>query len=760
MAVTLKQAYGLNGPGDNIWHYSGGFYYSSSLFNNNTGANLSIDTIKFGYPVIKIPTTGSGIYRYFPGYSGKTIHVSFDCYTTDYDLTFVHPLNEGGISTDYGGDLFCPKGSWKRLWVTSTVTRDFSIVFYPSVIGSLTFYLRNFKVCECDSSITYPLSYTPNMISDPVAATIPGNGIYTSISTSVLNNLKSLNALTRNWSNFFGGKSIYWYADRAASFRANDSNPGQLNLSPWWSFTPEYRHSWVNDPYVGYCMEVQHVSGNIGNWQLNCYPDISNYRGHNLVFYIVAKKMTASSNFNFGVWNTHVSLITATSPYIDLGNDWKLYYAQINDPNIGQLNNNATGINTVAGTMRFAHIGIVQDGTIPSNFNYLDSYSKLDYDISSEVIQHYTAYTYSSNVRKRTRTQLARGMSAKGALSDWFSINSFAESETAPYTDYGAWSYSDPVRTRTITYRWADGATNSGGTQTQTATQSTTYSAWTYYNNNSYRTRAATPTFIYSDTTRYGTAVTERQNGTQSLGVWSYSVTYDSATRSRSISYIYNDITQAGGVDGPYGGSIQSTITTGYSNWTYSSDNTHRTRTFVYQRVWTWGDDTRTINSAPQQQYQDQKYQDVTIAGPFVRCEGTLTVRYENRTIYHAYLQDSGQEEVVYDATTEKILSREYIPGSCGYDPTPVSISISSSFFGTALTTSSSSIAPETIFIEVALLDSSGSIMQILNCDISKGNSMGETTWYGQTPSQVGVYSVNGSKSSPVDGPTGYIYTF
>ena len=119
-------------------------------------------------------------------------------------------------------------------------------------------------------------------------------------------------------------------------------------------------------------------------------------------------------------------------------------------------------------------------------------------------------------------------------------MSSNSQSETAQYTDYGAWTYSDPKRTRTVTYRWSDGATNSGGTQTQTATTSTNYSAWTYSSDNSYRTRTATPVYTYTDTTRYGTATSQRENGTVSYGTWSYS----GITRTRTVSYVYSDVTK------------------------------------------------------------------------------------------------------------------------------------------------------------------------------------------------------------------------
>ena len=173
--------------------------------------------------------------------------------------------------------------------------------------------------------------------------------------------------------------------------------------------------------------------------------------------------------------------------------------------------------------------------------NELASWEGFKYQISSRTRTiDTTEWSYSGNVRTKGTLNQQKILYSDGSASDWTTMSSNSQSETAQYTDYGAWTYSDPKRTRTVTYRWSDGATNSGGTQTQTATTSTNYSAWTYSSDNSYRTRTATPVYTYTDTTRYGTATSQRENGTVSYGTWSYS----GITRTRTVSYVYSDVTK------------------------------------------------------------------------------------------------------------------------------------------------------------------------------------------------------------------------
>ena len=173
--------------------------------------------------------------------------------------------------------------------------------------------------------------------------------------------------------------------------------------------------------------------------------------------------------------------------------------------------------------------------------NELASWEGFKYQISSRTRTiNTTEWSYSGNVRTKGTLNQQKILYSDGSASDWTTVSSNSQSETAQYTDYGAWTYSDPKRTRTVTYRWSDGATNSGGTQTQTATTSTNYSAWTYSSDNSYRTRTATPVYTYTDTTRYGTATSQRENGTVSYGTWSYS----GITRTRTVSYVYSDVTK------------------------------------------------------------------------------------------------------------------------------------------------------------------------------------------------------------------------
>lgn len=229
--------------------------------------------------------------------------------------------------------------------------------------------------------------------------------------------------------------------------------------------------------------------------------------------------------------------------------------------------------------------------------------------------------------------------------------------------DYGAWSYSDPNRSRTVT-PWeydvfVDGTVSekrygTAYTQTQTASVSYNYGAWTY--NNPTRTRYVTPVYTYSDITRTGTAYPESQTAsttTQQDGYWNgacgtnyYYVDYP---KLRAV-YTYSDTVQYGGW---YNGAARSQRIDGSCGWT---------RAWRVTADWANTGETCDANG--------------TLNG--YSCDGTYTVRYYRQRQIQSYCYPDGSgstsTQTYYRAGAQ--YSKTQVNGQCGYSAT-VTVKIS-----------------------------------------------------------------------------------
>lgn len=516
--------YSLGATSGNLLPNSGGIYYDS-VFNTVSGVSSTYQNAgDTGVPEIKIVSAGehadAGIY-YRTGnttvynqlicQADHTYNVSFWAFSNKTGTsTFLNPLIEGQ-STIHGSSLSVPNGVWTKVWCTATITKACNTVIVLTGLplnANTTFYIKDVRVTRCTPEDTYWMAWIPSSNGAEQNERLPD--------IATVNTLLDLHQNAR---------STY-------PFQNSLLNSPQTSLS--WS-------RGVN-PVTG--IQILSNTSSTENYSYSSYFTIP----ANTKFYLSFWAQCSTNLKGADVYilpDDYVNKGLVVKDQLPLNQTYTLYRYEFTSPStwgdsvpvrIRFDNNGSNDGNEARLYLKDVNISLDIDHS-----NELASWEGFKYQISSRTRTiDTTEWSYSGNVRTKGTLEQQKILYSDGSASDWTTISSNSQSETAQYTDYGAWTYSDPKRTRTVTYRWSDGATNSGGTQTQTATTSTNYSAWTYSSDNSYRTRTATPVYTYTDTTRYGTATSQRENGTVSYGTWSYS----GITRTRTVSYVYSDVTK------------------------------------------------------------------------------------------------------------------------------------------------------------------------------------------------------------------------
>lgn len=521
---TNCSLYSLGNITGNLLPNSGGLYYKDA---KPTTDSLSITYQNSGnteVPEIKIVAGGAHIetgiyfststtitYNRIICQAGYTYNVSFWAFSNKSGTsTFLNPLSEG-LGTLHGSSLLVPNGTWTKVWSTATIARGCNVVIalkdLPLGVNT-TFYVKDIRVTRCTPEDTYWMAWIPSFNSAEQNERLP--------------DIAEVNTLLDLHQN------------------ARSTYPFQNSLLD----NPQTSLTWSRgvDPVTG--IQILANTASTENHSYSSYFNIPS----NTKFYISFWAQCSTNIKGADVYilpDDYPNKGLVVKDGLPLNQTWTLYRYEFTSP--------STWGDNVPVRIRFDNNGskdvyesrlYLKDVNISLDIdhsNELASWEGFKYQISSRTRTiDSTEWSYSGNVRTKGTLEQQKILYSDGSASDWTTISSNSQSETAQYTDYGAWTYSDPKRTRTVTYRWSDGATNSGGTQTQTATTSTNYSAWTYSSDNSYRTRTATPVYTYTDTTRYGTATSQRENGTVSYGTWSYS----GITRTRTVSYVYSDVTK------------------------------------------------------------------------------------------------------------------------------------------------------------------------------------------------------------------------
>lgn len=521
---TNCSLYSLGNITGNLLPNSGGLYYkdakpatdSLSITYQNSG-NTEVPEIKivaggaYAKTGIYFNTSTTITYNRIICQAGYTYNVSFWAFSNKSGTSnFIDPLEEG-LGTAHGSSLLVPNGTWTKVWSTATITGGCNVVIglkdLPLGVNT-TFYVKDIRVTRCTPEDTYWMAWIPSFNSAEQNEKLP--------------DIAEVNTLLDLHQN------------------ARSTYPFQNSLLD----NPQTSLTWSRgvDPVTG--IQILANTASTENYSYSSYFNIPS----NTKFYISFWAQCSANIKGADVYilpDDYPNKGLVVKDRLPLNQTWTLYRYEFTSP--------STWGDNVPVRIRFDNNGskdvyesrlYLKDVNISLDIdhsNELASWEGFKYQISSRTRTiDSTEWSYSGNVRTKGTLEQQKILYSDGSASDWTTISSNSQSETAQYTDYGAWTYSDPKRTRTVTYRWSDGATNSGGTQTQTATTSTNYSAWTYSSDNSYRTRTATPVYTYTDTTRYGTATSQRENGTVSYGTWSYS----GITRTRTVSYVYSDVTK------------------------------------------------------------------------------------------------------------------------------------------------------------------------------------------------------------------------
>ena len=521
---TNCSLYSLGNITGNLLPNSGGLYYKDA---KPTTDSLSITYQNSGnteVPEIKIVAGGAHIetgiyfststtitYNRIICQAGYTYNVSFWAFSNKSGTsTFLDPLREG-LGTLHGSSLLVPNGTWTKVWSTATIAKGCNVVIVLKDLPlgvNTTFYVKDIRVTRCTPEDTYWMAWIPSFNSAEQNEKLP--------------DIAEVNTLL----------DLHQNARSTYPFQNSLLNNPQTSLA--WS-------RGVN-PVTG--IQIVANTASTENYSYSSYFNIPS----NTKFYISFWAQCSANIKGADVYilpDDYPNKGLVVKDRLPLNQTWTLYRYEFTSP--------STWGDSVPVRIRFDNNGsnngdearlYLKDVNISLDIdhsNELASWEGFKYQISSRTRTiDSTEWSYSGNVRTKGTLEQQKILYSDGSASDWTTLTSNSQSETAQYTDYGAWTYSDPKRTRTVTYRWSDGATNPGGTQTQTATTSTNYSAWTYSSDNSYRTRTATPVYTYTDTTRYGTATSQRENGTVSYGTWSYS----GITRTRTVSYVYSDVTK------------------------------------------------------------------------------------------------------------------------------------------------------------------------------------------------------------------------
>lgn len=521
---TNCSLYSLGNITGNLLPNSGGLYYkdakpatdSLSITYQNSG-NTEVPEIKivaggaYAKTGIYFNTSTTITYNRIICQAGYTYNVSFWAFSNKSGTSnFIDPLEEG-LGTAHGSSLLVPYGTWTKVWSTATIAKGCNVVIVLKDLPlgvNTTFYVKDIRVTRCTPEDTYWMAWIPSSNSAEQNERLP--------------DIAEVNTLL----------DLHQNARSTYPFQNSLLNNPQTSLA------------WPRgvNPVTG--IQILANTASTENYSYSSYFNIPS----NTKFYISFWAQCSANIKGADVYilpDDYPNKGLVVKERLPLNQTWTLYRYEFTSP--------STWGDNVPVRIRFDNNGskdvyesrlYLKDVNISLDIdhsNELASWEGFKYQISSRTRTiDSTEWSYSGNVRTKGTLEQQKILYSDGSASDWTTLSSNSQSETAQYTDYGAWTYSDPKRTRTVTYRWSDGATNPGGTQTQTATTSTNYSAWTYSSDNSYRTRTATPVYTYTDTTRYGTATSQRENGTVSYGTWSYS----GITRTRTVSYVYSDVTK------------------------------------------------------------------------------------------------------------------------------------------------------------------------------------------------------------------------
>lgn len=133
------------------------------------------------------------------------------------------------------------------------------------------------------------------------------------------------------------------------------------NLEGWNTFGGTF--NLMTDEKMGTVVEYSRPDGG-SDYQKTFAITHAELSNTDLVYFVIAKRTSASGLWAFGGWSATVNKLSSASNTIDLGNGWYQYWVAFKS---GDAIGTTFGINTISGTWRFYAAGVLK-GTAPTDW--------------------------------------------------------------------------------------------------------------------------------------------------------------------------------------------------------------------------------------------------------------------------------------------------------------------------------------------------------------------------------------------------------
>ncbi len=144
-----------------------------------------------------------------------------------------------------------------------------------------------------------------------------------------------------------------------------------------WDPSAQCVESVVSDAKYGDVVEIERISG-ADNFQKVFTIDRVKLSNTSVVYYVIAKRISATGSFYYGAWSeTWNKLSSSTPDKIDLGDGWFMYWTTFNSGST--IGTGTFGINSMTGKWRFYAVGATVGNKPPA------TWSEYPADIAAEL---------------------------------------------------------------------------------------------------------------------------------------------------------------------------------------------------------------------------------------------------------------------------------------------------------------------------------------------------------------------------------------
>ena len=426
---TNCSLYSLGNITGNLLPNSGGLYYkdakpatdSLSITYQNSG-NTEVPEIKIvagGAHIetgIYFNTSTTITYNRIICQAGYTYNVSFWAFSNKSGTsTFLDPLGEG-LGTPHGSSLLVPNGTWTKVWSTATIAKGCNVVIalkdLPLGVNT-TFYVKDIRVTRCTPEDIYWMAWIPSSNSAEQNERLP--------------DIAEVNTLLDLHQN------------------ARSTYPFQNSLLD----NPQTSLTWSRgvDPVTG--IQILANTASTENYSYSSYFNIPS----NTKFYISFWAQCSADIKGADVYilpDDYPNKGLVVKDGLPLNQTWTLYRYEFTSPStwgdnvpvrIRFDNNGSKNGNEARLYLKDVNISLDVDHS-----NELASLEGFKYQISSRTRTiDSTEWSYSGNVRTKGTLEQQKILYSDGSASDWTTISSNSQSETATLNSIvGEYTSSNP----------------------------------------------------------------------------------------------------------------------------------------------------------------------------------------------------------------------------------------------------------------------------------------------------------------------------